>query len=115
MSLIANTMSVGSSLLEHRRLTWTRSRPGASTEDPVTGYTVPGAPSTGTLTAFFSWLTEREKQDYAADAAAIVLTTPGELRPGDTITNATIGQFVVLDGGVKPQGDHDRVELRRSG
>lgn len=115
MSLISQSMTIGSSLLEHRRLKWTRSRPGTPTKDAETGYSTPGAPSTGTVWAFFSWIPERERADYQADAAAYLLAPPGSLQPGDTVSNPDVGQFVVMDGGVKPQGEADRVELKRSG
>lgn len=112
MSLLASSMSEGGTLLAHRRLSWSRSRPTTGGKDPDTGYTIPGTPSTGTFKAWFSWLSEREKQDYQADAAAILLTPPGTLQGGDIVTNAALGRFVVLDGGVKGMGEHDRVEVR---
>lgn len=114
MSLLASSMSEGGTLLAHRHLSWSRSRPTAGTRDSETGAPTPGTPSTSTFKAWFSWLSEREKQDYQADAAAILLTPPGALQGGDTVTNVGLGRFVVLDGGVKNMGEHDRVEVRRS-
>lgn len=113
MSLLAASMTTAS-LLTHRLLAWTRSRPTPGTTNPTTGDYVPGAPATATVNAWFSWLSERQQQDYQADAAAILLAPPGSLSPGDTITNTSLGSFIVLDGGVKPMGEYDRAELKRS-
>ena len=107
-------MTAGGSLLTHRRLRFTRSRPGTPTRDSDTGAPIPGAPSTSTFNAWFTWLSEREAQDYQADTAAILLTPTGTLKTGDTVTESTLGAFIVLDGGVKPHGDFDRVEVKRS-
>lgn len=101
--------SFNNSLLSHRRESFTRERRGTETRDPNTGSPIPGPLQTGTVTGWLSWMSAKERADYQGDAAAFILTLPGQLQTGDFITGSR-GRFVVLD--VKPQGGHDRADLR---
>jgi hypothetical protein len=91
---------------------WTRTR---STK---TGETATGAPivtiADTAIKAHFQWLTERSKQDYRADAAAILLTPTGEAQAGDILVHGTYGRFIALDGAPTPLGSHDRIEVKRA-
>lgn len=113
MSLLGQTMRA-SPLLGERRTRFTRTRLVMTGRNPTTGAPIT-TPTNGRVDGWFTWATPDTKQDLHADAIAYILTTPKQLRPGDTIRHADYGSFLVLEGGVKPYGPHDRAELRRSG
>lgn len=113
MSLLQSSFS-GGGLLAGRRQRFTRTRETRTGQDPDTGAPITTT-STGTVQGWFTWASPDTKQDLHADAVAYILTTPRQLRPGDTIRHPDIGSFLVLEGGVKAYGAHDRAELRRAG
>lgn len=104
-------LGFGDGLLAHRRESFTRVRRGTEAKDPSTGSPIPVAPQTATIRGWLTWMSAKEAADYKGDAAAFILTTPAQLEVGDIIEGAR-GKFVVLD--VKPQGGHDRADLRRA-
>lgn len=103
-----------SPLLGNQRSTWSRARKTTTGRNADTGAPITTV-SNSRVVGWFAWANPDTNQDYHADSVAFILTAPGLLKPADTLSNASYGSFVVLEAGVKRQGEFDRVELRRSG
>lgn len=99
------------SLLAGYWLTWTRTRTTQTGRDATTGAPTVTT-STATIQGQLTWMRQAEAANYQNDATAYILTLPGQLQEGDTITNADVGTFQVLEDGARSNGPFDRANLK---